>query len=46
MKIGTLVIAILILTASAVVVGFCLLLGVVGLDENVWELAGAKYEII
>ena len=46
MKIGTVVIAILILAASAVVVGFCFLPGVVSLDENVWQLVGAEYEIV
>jgi hypothetical protein len=46
MKIGIVILAILILAASAVVVGFCLLLGVVGLGENVWELVGAEYEIV
>jgi hypothetical protein len=37
---------ILILAASAVVVGFCFLLGVVGLDENVWRRVGAEYEVV
>jgi hypothetical protein len=45
MTIRTLVIAVFILAASAVRVGFCFHLGVVGFDENVWELVGAEYEI-
>jgi hypothetical protein len=46
MKIGTLLIAVFILAASAVVVGFCFLLRLTALDENVWQPAGAEYEIV
>jgi hypothetical protein len=46
MKTATLLIAVFILAASAVVVGFCFLLRLTALDENVWQPAGAEYEIV
>jgi len=46
MKIATLVIAVFMLAASAAVVGYFFLLRLIGLDENLWEPAGAEYEIV
>lgn len=39
-------IAVFILAASVTVAGYYFLLRLIGLDENVWEPAGAKYEIV
>ena len=44
MNVRTLLIAVFVLAASAATVGFCLLLSLIGFDENVFESGSAEYE--
>lgn len=44
MNVRTLLIAVFVLAASAATVGCCLLLSLIGFDENVFESASAEYE--